>query len=219
MINNNIRHQLLVAVSGLLLFWCVNAVSAQDNPASDSGFIEEMPAMVQDKERPGAMTWEKPGFNRSAYSGVMIEPITVYLSPDSKSKGLKADEITALSDGFIQSITETLKPEISVVDQFGSGVIYMRAALIDVKMANKKRGLLGYTPVGLVVTSAMNAAGARVILKDATLAIELLDSESGERLAVLIDKAPNVDAELSWESIQNTFNYYSNRFKSRMQAE
>ena len=215
---NNAKNLLLVVVILLFPLQLIGQ-ELQVNPEASAEFIEDMPQLSQDPDRTGALLWEKPGFNRAAYNGVMIDPITIYLSPDSKSKGLKADEIAALSDGFVKSIADTLEPEISTVSQAGPGVIYMRAALIDVKMANKKRGLLGYTPIGLVVTTAMNAAGARIILKDATLAIELLDSESGERLAVLVDKAPTADddGELTWESISKTFNFYSNRFKERMQ--
>lgn len=188
--------------------------------AAASDFIENMPQLAQDPDRPGAMIWEKPELNRAAYTRVMIEPITIYISPDSKEKGLKADELKVLADGFLEALTHTLEPEIAVVNQPGPGVMYIRAALVDVKMANKKRGLMGYTPVGLVVTAAANAAGARVILKDATLEVEVLDAVSGERLGVLTDKAPTAAGagELSWESIGNTFTYYAERLKQRMHS-
>ncbi|MGB5398191.1 MAG: DUF3313 family protein, partial [Gammaproteobacteria bacterium] len=97
---------------------------------------------------------------------------------------------------------------------------YVRAAITNVHMAKKKRGLLGYTPVGFVVTAAQDAAGARVSLKNAVLEMELLDSQSNERVGVLVDKTPTTadKKELSWDSITATFDYYANRFKSRLHA-
>lgn len=204
----------VLLIAGGLLF------SLQCSLAAASDFIESMPQLQQDPDRPGAMVWEKPGVNRADYTRVMIEPITIYISPDSKEKGIKADELKVLADGFMEAITTSLEPEIPVVSQPGPGVLYVRAALVDVNMANKKRGILGYTPIGLVVTAAANAAGARIILKDAVLEIETLDSVSGERLGVLVDPAPKKadTKDLSWKTINDTFIYYADRFKLRMQA-
>lgn len=199
----------------------VLALSLTSAFAAESPFIEDMPQLSPDADRPGAMIWEKPGFDRAAYSRVMIEPITIFISPESPYKGVKADDIKALSDSFNEVVAKSLEPEIPVVNQGGPGVIYIRAALTNVKVAEKKRSLLGYTPVGFVVTTAArSAAGGKLTLKDAALEVELFDPVSGERLGVLIDKAPKAadDKEMSWEAIDKTLTYYAERFKARMQA-
>jgi len=196
------------------------ALSLQQAVAVADDFIENMPQLTQDPDRPGAMVWVKPGVDRAAYTKVMIEPITIYISPDSKDKGLSADELKAVADGFVEALTNTLEPEIPVVNQAGPGVLYIRPALVDVMVTKKKRGLLGYTPIGFVVTAAADAAGKRISLKNAVLEIESLDSVSGERLGVLVDKAPTVagDDKLSWDSIGKAFSYYAERYKSRLQG-
>ena len=203
----------IVLVTGMFL------VSLQISVVGASEFIEDMPELSQDPDRAGAMIWESPDFKRADYTRVMIEPITVYISPESKEKGLRADELKALADGFVEAVTISLEPEVPVVSQPGPGVLYIRAALVDVKMDNKKRGLMGYTPIGFVVTAAANAAGERLILTDAVLEVEVLDSVNGERLGVLTDKAPSSadGQDLSWDSISQTLTYYADRFKQRMQ--
>lgn len=208
---SNVTRSLVVA--GVL------ALSMQHALAGDSQFIDNMPELSQDPDRAGAMIWQKPGLRREDYTQVVIEPVTIFISPDSEYQGLDADELKALADGFRDALTQTLEPDIRVVSTGGPGVAYLRAALTNVKLVKKKRGLLGYTPIGLVVTAARDAAGARISLKDAVLEIELLDSASGERLGVLVDKAPTTAGdELSWNSIKRTFVYYAERFKARMQA-
>jgi hypothetical protein len=200
-----------------LLLAGVMALSLQNVFAAGSEFIENMPQLAQDPDRPGAMIWTKPDVNRAAYTRVMIEPITVFISPESEYKGLNPDELKALADKFVEVVTKTLEPEIPVVNQGGPGVMYLRAALTNVKVAKKKKGLLGYTPVGLVAGAV---TGPTILVKDAALEIEMLDPVSGERLGVLVDKAPKTAAEeeLSWESIEKTFAFYAERFKARMQA-
>ena len=81
-------------------------------------------------------------------------------------------------------------------------------------------GLLGYTPIGVVATAVADAAGARISLKDAELEIETLNSVTGERLGVLVDKAPVTPEEekLSWESVGEVFAFYAERFKTRLAA-
>jgi hypothetical protein len=208
-----IRHQALLAL-GIL------ALSLKPAFAGSSQFIENMPQLEQDPDRPGAMSWMKPGLDRAAYTMVMIEPITIFINPDSEYKGLNADDMKTLADEFVKTLTLTLEPEVPVLHKGGPGILYLRAALVDVKLAKKKRGLLSFTPIGLVVHAAEEAAGANIDLKNAVLEIEALDSVSGERLGVIVDKAPETaeKEKLSWDSIKATFAFYAERFKTRMQA-
>jgi len=199
------------------LMGAVLALGMQQVVAAGSEFIENLPQLTPDPDRAGAMIWQKPDVDRASYTRVMIEPITLFISPESEYKGLNADELKALADKFREVLTKSLEPEIPVVNQSGAGVLYVRAALTNVKVAKKKRGLLGYTPVGFVVSTA---TGPTILLKDAALEIETLDSVSGERLGVLVDKAPKTAEakDLSWDSIEKTFAFYAERFKARMQA-
>jgi len=204
-----------------LLVAGVLTLSLQNVFAAGSEFIEDMPQLTQDPDRAGAMIWQKPDLNRAAYTRVMFEPITVFISADSEYKGIKADELKALQDTFAEVLTKTLEPEVPVVNQGGPGVLYVRGAITNVKLAKKKRGLLGYTPIGFVAGEVKKAAtGPSLTLKDAVIEIEAFDPVSGERLMVLVDKAPKVTAEedLSWDSINKTLEFYATRFKARMQA-
>lgn len=192
----------------------------QSAKAADSEFIENMPPLAPDGDRAGAMIWTKPGVDRASYQKIMVEPITIFISPESDYKGLDAGELKMLSDRFHEAVVATLEPEIAVVNKAGPGVMYLRAALTDVKLAHKKRGILGYTPIGLVVTTAGNLAGMRISLKEAVLEVEMLDAASGERIGVLVDKAPNTAGkELSWDAVNETCVFYATRLKSRMLAK
>ena len=91
---------------------------------SASGFITDMPAMEQDADRPGAMIWIKPGVNRADYPRVMIEPVTIFISPDSKYQGINPEDLAVLSHKFIDTMTNTLEPEVPVVNKSGPGVLY-----------------------------------------------------------------------------------------------
>lgn len=186
--------------------------------AESSQFIENLPPLSHDPDRAGAMRWQKPDYVRSDYSRVMIEPVTLFISPVSKSQGLKADELKYLSDRFSKAITQALEPEIPIVSKKGAGVLYVRTAITNVKLAKKQLGLLGYTPIALF---ASPPGEPPFTLEDASLEIEVLDSMSGERISILIDKMPNSGngQELTWSSIDKTLSYYAERFKARLKAD
>lgn len=203
-------------------FWVAGILSLALQGVANAAtpFIENMPALSQDPDRAGAMIWQKADFNRSAYTKVMIEPITIFISPDSDYQGMTADDMKALADKFTTTLIQTLEPEIPVVNESGAGVMYIRVALSNVMLAKKSRGLLSFTPIGLVVTAAQSAVGADISLKNAVLQVEVLDSITGERLGVLTDNAPiTADSSLSWDAINQTLAFYADRFKSRMQAK
>ena len=107
-------------------------------------------------------------------------------------------------------------------------------AITNVYVTKKKRGLLGYTPVGLVVSTAVKQIGDNMSLQDATIEVELLDSQSNERLGALIDRQHKegsvagktlsalsaVQKEgASWEDIEKALKFYAKRFRDRLDAE
>lgn len=208
-------------IKRVLLLAGVLFMSTQQALAADSGFIDDMPELVQDADRAGTMIWMKPGLDRSAYTRVMMEPVQIFISPDSPYQGIDANEMKALADSFHEAVVKTLEPEIPVLSQGGPGVIYLRSAITNVKLTTPKRGLLSYTPVGLVVHAVASAGGPRVSMNEAALEVEMLDAVSGERLGVLIDRAPKVPEgeALSWDTIRSEFTFYAERFKARMLAD
>ncbi|MBE9558505.1 MAG: DUF3313 domain-containing protein [Proteobacteria bacterium] len=183
-----------------------------------SGFIENYPDLKSDPRNPGAMIWEKPGLDRSAYSAVMIETIDIFIHPQSKYKGIDANDMKAISDAFYKDIVDVLEPDIPVVSKPGPGVLVVRLAITNVHLKKKKRGLLGYTPVGLVVTGMQDLAGKRVRLMDATLEGESFDGQTGERLAVVVDTQADLPGKKgekpSWDQIAKTLRSYAERFRS-----
>ena len=84
---------------------------------------------------------------------------------------------------------------------------YEEAEPLFVEALEKKRGLLGYTPIGLVTSTAGNLAGLRTRLKDAKIEGEVVDSVTGEVLSIFrVDDIGNWDEKkaLSWEDLSGT---------------
>lgn len=189
-----------------------------------SQFIADMPADMQPGAgSPGSLRWISPKANLASYGKVMLEPLTFYVSPDSREKGLDADALKSLSDAFRGILIGQLKPNYPVVDKPGPGVLVLRPALTNVMLEKKRRGLLGYTPVGLLVNAARDEHAKNFSLKKAALEAELLDGASGERVAIVIDQAPEKAADqaaeaMDWSALEKTLAYYAQNLARRLDA-
>ncbi len=210
---SNKKNLIVIGVTFLIL---LVSIAWAAGPGS-SGFISGNLAFEADKDIPGAMIYKKPGFDTPSYSKILIDPIEIWVAKDSKYKGLDADESKTIADTLRQILTRELEPEYPVVNEPGAGVLGIRIAITNVYMKKKKRGLLGYTPVGLVVTAAKDLAGMRMELKRATIEAEFIDGESNERLAALIHPlGAGKKDKLSWEKVGQNFEVYAKRIRTRL---
>jgi hypothetical protein len=189
-----------------------------------SGFLEDYPKFQPDKDRKGALIYNKPGTSLKNYDKIMIDPIEIWISPKSKYKGIDPHQLKALADSFRQVIIDELEPDYPVVSKPGPGVLGLRLAITDLHMKKKKRGLLGYTPIGFVATTAKNlAVGPNISLVDAVIEAEMLDAHTNERIGALIDKQSaswdqKDKKKTTWVEIEKVLKFYAKRFRGRMDA-
>ena len=126
------------------------------------------------------------------YTKVMIDQPEVWIAPDSKYGGIKPDNIKAIADITRESITtKVVNRGYEIADQPGAGTLYMRIALTDLYLQKKKRGVLGYTPVGAVAklgSDALKDVMEKVDVIEAAIQVELQDSVSQEVLGAIVVK-------------------------------
>jgi hypothetical protein len=193
------------------------ACSAWAESMATSKFISGNPQYEADKDIPGAIIYRKPGVDISMYTKVLIDPIEIWISEDTDYKGLDPDEAKSITDTLRQALKDELEPDYPVVNEPGPGVLGIRIAITNVGMKKKKRGLLGYTPVGLVLTTAGDLAGLRMELASAVIEAEALDGESHEQLAALIDPfRQDEEEDVSWENVRKHLSFYAKRLRTRL---
>jgi len=173
---------------------------------------EEQALLKPSKEFKAVKLYDYPGFNINDYPKVLIGGVTVYYSDDSKSKAIAPDDLKIITDKIRHSLTLNLSRHVEVVDEPGPGVILLNVAIVKVNYQNKKRGLLGYTPVGFVTTTAANAANIRLALVDAKIQGESVDSVSGKLLSIVeIQQIEKAKKKMEWEDVQATVKDFTRR--------
>ena len=191
--------------------------------ASQSGFIDNMPALKDKPDVPGAKSWEKEGLKASDYTRFLIKPVTLFISPQSQYKGFDADEMKAVADRLRHALIDALEPDYPVVDKPGAGVMVVRIAVTDMRLKKKKKGLFSYTPIGFVAGAATSSAGDNVNLIGAGMEWEMLDGVSGERIAVMVDpqalQAGKADDKQDWAAIETALKNAADRFRRRVESD
>jgi len=203
-----------------LAFFLITTASgtalAQDFVSSD--FLSDYSQLKQSSDEYMDYTYLAEGApgKMADYSAVMIDQPEIFVAADSKYKGMKPDDMKQLADAFRAAMAASLSTTYMIVDQPGPNVLYVRFAISNVQLKKHKKGLLGYTPIGLVAGAAKSAMTSdftkKIDLKGLTMEMEILDSNSEEQLAALLEtRSGKKDEPASWEELEALITVYSQR--------
>jgi len=206
-----------------LAFLTITALATA--PARDiqsSGFLTDYSKLQRNDPGQTAYSYLAPDApdRMSHYSAVLIDQPEIFISPDSKYKGMKPDDMKQLADAFRNAMVRELVDSYMIVDQPGPNVLYLRFAFTNLQLKKQKRRLLSYTPIGLVthaVKSGMSDITKKIDLKGITIEMELIDSTTEEQFAAIIETRADTEEEpTSWEEVESLLVVYAQRFRCRL---
>jgi hypothetical protein len=175
---------------------------------------DEMALLKPDASVPGLSNYTTPGKDVTAYPKVVMGSITFFFAKDSKAKGIDAKETTQITTTLSGAMKTQLQKHFEVVDKPGPDTLLLNMGVTEIQMKNKKRGLLGWTPIGLVATTAGNLSGMRITLAGASLQGEVVDSVSGDIISLFqVDHVKHMDGKkkLSWDDVSLTLSDFAER--------
>ena len=223
-------HTIKKAIFGMAIFF-VLALSSSAWAAKwpECAFLSECKGFTLDSDRPGMFVYTAPNFQPRNYSRFIFPPIEIWIDPDSEYKGVQPDELKKLTDGFRKAISDALRDAYPIVDEPGPGVAIVRLALTDVYLKKEKWDWQHYTPIGAASKGVQAAAGKNIALTAARLEVEMLDSQSGQRLRALVDlqageklrkkiEKEKKNPETTWADIEKTLEFYAKRLRKQMDA-
>jgi hypothetical protein len=157
------------------------------------------------------------------YDSVMVDQPEIFIAADSKYKGAKGDQLKALADiARLSTIAQLEAGGFHVVDEPGTDTLFMRWAITDLYLQKKKRGILSYTPIGMVVHATKGAATRdlwkKIDIVELKLESEWSDVVTGEILAAVVthqqgfrkEKGTKADI-VSWQELEALFDTVGER--------
>ncbi len=209
------------SVAFFLTITALGSALAQD--LQYSGFLSDYSQLTQSSDEYMDYKYLVPGAEDKMpnYIAMMIDQPEIFIAPNSKYQGMKPDDMKVLADTFRTSLAQSLSASYMIVDQPGPNVLYLRFALSNVQLKKKKKGLLSYTPVGIVAGVATSALSSditkKIDLKGLTMEMEVLDSSSHEQLAALLEtRSGKKDDPASWAELEALIAVYSQRMRCRL---
>lgn len=201
----------------LILGVCAMASAA----AQDNDFLSDYSTLQDFSEdtRFTARLYMAPNVNQrlADYKNIMVDQPEIFIAADSKYKGAKGDQLKALADiARLSTIARLETNGFHIVDTPGTDTVFMRWAISDLYLQKKKRGILSYTPIGMVVHTTKSAATRdlwkKIDIVELRLEIELTDVVTGEVLVAGIShkqgfrKEKGEKADLvTWQELEALF--------------
>lgn len=185
-----------------------------------TGFLDDYSMLKPGGDDRAALVYVKPGTDFKPYNKIMFERILVTLSPDAKHKETDPAMLAELATYYQKALLDAVKGGYQLVDQPGPGVLRVRAAITGVRPSNPVSNTMSsIIPVGMVVAGATKAAsGDNLGTGEAATEIDVLDSQTGMRLAAAVDRRQGGKAAFrgKWKDTKDAFDYWAKRFRQRL---
>jgi hypothetical protein len=213
------------ALGALVVSLCLFSMGCASKRLTQSGFLQDYSGFAPDPDGSGALLYKKPGMDLSKYTKVMIDPVVIWYSPEAEYQGIYPEEIKELADYFREEGITALKDAYPVVDEPGPGVLRIRTAMTDVVPT---RSVVVTTSPGELrhqrpFPTADPESGRThlIILGQAAIEAEFLDSETNERQAAYIDRSvrgtqPDGQRGNSWGAVKDAFRQWAKKLRQRL---
>lgn len=202
----------VVAVFGLARASTTNVIT--------SDFFEGPIKFKQDPDRSSALRYISPNLKPGVYTKAVFNPVEIWYAPDSPYKGIEPDQLKKITDRFYSAMVKAAHASQLLVDKPGPGVVLVRAAITNVKATRPKPKWYNYNPIGGIAYGIKRIGYHDVILSDAVMEMEILDSETGKTLGALVDTGVGINkkgqTKRTWEDVEKTLEFYAKRFHQRM---
>lgn len=143
-------------------------------PPKFSGFLDDYSMLRPSQRLDDALVWKNKAKRLSIYKMITIEPVQVFMSDEdlNRTGPQKPEELARYFEDEIKMAMEDSYP---IVDYPGYGILRVRAAITNVHRGNP---LINLTP-------ALSYLGFG--LGGAAVEVELVDTQSGERVVAFVD--------------------------------
>ena len=212
----------------LLLAGCANQSPTGESTVrvesvKKSGFLEDYSILRKGGEGEASLVYWSQTANFAAYDKVVIDPVTVWLGPNSSLKNVSLKIRQQLANEFHAAIVKELGKDFGIVKELAPGTMRVRVALTDAKESNPTLDTIStYIPqarmLQTVATMGSDTAG---FVGEASAEGEVRDALTGALLAAGVDrragtKALGGDTFDSWDDARQAFEAWSKQFSANL---
>lgn len=185
-----------------------------------AGFLGDYSMMKPGGDDRAALLYIKPNADFKQYNKIMFDRVMVLLADNAEYREIDPAMLKELTDYYQNALLTAVKSGYEIVDQPGPGVLRVRTAITGVKPSKPVANTLStIIPVGIVASGATKAiSGDNLGTGEAQTEFEVVDAQSGERLAAAVDKRQGgkMMFRATWTDTKDAFDFWAKRFRERL---
>ncbi|NIS83377.1 MAG: DUF3313 family protein [Anaerolineales bacterium] len=217
--------KMMTAILAMTIVFCfvTGAGWAADKTKPRSGFLHDYSKLTaNDPMKIVEWIYIKEDTDWKSYNKVMLDDVVFFIAQDAEYKGFEAKELASLGEAFCKAFIMNLAGATEFTDEPGPGVLRIRLAVTNLKPTKSLASTVTtVVPVGLALsTVAKGVTGSHIGMGSVAVEAELLDSQSGEVLAAMIDekmgkKYKVLKSTSKWGHVIDIFNKWGQTFRAR----
>jgi hypothetical protein len=192
-----------------------------------SGFLGDYSGLVPDAKNGDLLVYEKDANVLKKYNKFIFDPITIYLLPEARDRGIDPDDFERLAKYFHDAVSDELTKSgrYQIVTTPGPDVLELKVAITNVEPTGGKKNaaVKGAAAAASVATvPGIGLAVPRLSVGKVNIEGEMLDSTSGERqVAFVTGKGgrrwfSGLSAFKKWADIEAAFRAWAKNFRERL---
>ena len=218
--------KIMVTILVMMIGFCfiTGPIWAAEKEMTKSGFLQDYSLLTPDdpmKMVNWLYTNEKVDIG--PYNKIMLDDLVFFISKDADYKGFEANELAELGEAFQKAMIMNLSGVYEFTDTPGPGVMRLRMAVTNLVPSNSVAGTVTtIIPVGLALSHVKKAVtGSHIGMGEVAIESELLDSQTNEILAAVIDSKTGAKYKVGkstskWGHAIDIFNTYGQTVRMRL---
>jgi hypothetical protein len=192
-----------------------------------SGFLGDYSKLVPDAKNGDLLVYEKDPNVLKKYNKFIFDPITIYLLPEARDRGIDPDDLERLAQYFHDAVTDELKKSgrYEIVTTPGPDVLELNVAITNVEPTGGKKNAAvkgGAAAVSAATVPGIGLAVPRLSVGKVSIEGEMLDSTSGDRQVVFVTGKggrrwfSGLSGFKKWADIEAAFRSWAKNFRERL---
>lgn len=198
------------------------ARTQQARHVQTSGFLGDYSQLKKGKEGEALLVYINPDADFSKYDKVLIDDVTVWRDADSDPADVPAEQIRALAAQLNAAVVDNLKEDYQIVHVAGPGTMRIRLAITEAAESWVVMDTISTVVIHSRIISEIKklATGTHTYVGKAGIEGEILDAQTGERLAAAVDRRVGGKSfqgvQSSWDDVKAALEYWAGRLRVRL---
>ena len=217
----------LLTISVLVIGSAVRAQEAADQQQTSDPFLGDYAGLAPDAKNGDLLLYEKDPTVLKKYNKFIFDPITIYLLPEARDRGIDPDDLERLAKYFQQAVKDELAKSgtYQIVTAPGPDVAELRVAITNVEpTGGGKNAAVKGAATAATVGGAPGASllVPRLSVGRVSIEGEILDSVSGERLVAFVTGKSGrrwfsgLNTFKKWGDVEAAFRSWAKAFRARL---